>query len=244
MQQNVIGTVKLETARKESDANFGFQPVVPTPVATLPAARWIDGSTAKRIMDLVGASIILLFFLPIFALISVVLGLFHSGPVFFRHRRLGRGGVPFSCLKFRTMHTDADRVLAECLKTNPAQRREWAQTQKLKSDPRVLPIGRLLRKASLDELPQLINVLRGDMSLVGPRPIVHDEVAHYGSDFASYIGVRPGITGLWQVSGRNNTTYAERVALDVRYVKERSMLGDICILLRTVHVVLTGHGAY
>ena len=244
MQHNFIGTVGLDTARKESEANFGYQPAIPTPVAGGPPAHWIDGPRAKRIMDIVGTCLILSFFLPVFALICIVLGLFHPGPVFFGHRRLDRAAVPFSCLKFRTMHTDADRVLADCLKSNPAQRREWTQTQKLKRDPRVLPIGRLLRKSSLDELPQLINVLRGDMSLVGPRPIVRDEMVHYGSDFASYMGVRPGITGLWQVSGRNNTTYAERVALDVRYVEERSMLGDIRILLRTVHVVLTGHGAY
>lgn len=206
--------------------------------------RWIDTQHAKRLFDIVGAAAIMLFFLPIFLIIAALIAVRRDGPVFFGHQRIGRGGVMFKCLKFRTMCCDADKVLADCLKADPIRRAEWAQTQKLRRDPRVCTIGRILRKSSLDELPQLLNVLRGEMSLVGPRPIVSAEAAHYGTDFAAYLAMRPGITGLWQVSGRNNTTYAERVALDTRYVAERSMAGDMRILLRTVRVVLTGHGAY
>lgn len=206
--------------------------------------RWIDSDTVKRSFDLVGATVITFFFLPAMVLIAVLLKVCHGGPVLYRHRRIGRDNREFSCLKFRTMHLDSDAKLESYLAQNPEMRAEWESTQKLRKDPRVLGVGRILRLSSLDELPQLFNVIVGQMSLVGPRPIIRSEVHNYGHDFRAYLSVRPGLTGLWQVSGRNNTTYAERVEMDVRYARERTLAFDIGILLRTVKVVLTGHGAY
>lgn len=206
--------------------------------------RWIDGDQAKRAFDIGGALVLIVFFVPIFAFVAFAVWLRGDGPVLFSHRRIGRGDTSFDCLKFRTMHIDSDRMLADCLANSVDCRREWENTGKLRHDPRVGRIGHLLRTSSLDELPQLFNVLRGEMSLVGPRPIIAPEIANYGDDFSFYRALRPGITGLWQVSGRNNTTYPERVALDVSYAKNRTMAGDFSILMRTVSVVLTGHGAY
>jgi undecaprenyl-phosphate galactose phosphotransferase len=166
-----------------------------------------------------------------------------GGPVFYGQTRIGRGGRRFRCLKFRTMAIDAERQLQALLASDPVAAREWAETQKLTLDPRVTAIGALLRRTSLDELPQLLNVLRGEMSLVGPRPIIDDEVARYAADIATYCAVRPGLTGLWQVSGRSQTSYARRVQLDVSYVRNWSLLRDLSILLRTVPAVLLRRGA-
>lgn len=207
-------------------------------------ASWTDSDAVKRGFDVCAASVLLVFFLPVLLLIAVSLKLFSRGPVLFAHHRVGRGGKLFPCLKFRTMQVNAKSLLAAHLEAHPECRAEWEQTNKLKNDPRILPIGHILRKSSLDELPQLINVLRGEMSLVGPRPIVTDEAVHYGNNFQHYLAMRPGISGLWQVSGRNDTTYAERVALDVTYASTRSLVGDMGILLRTVGVVLWRRGAY
>ncbi len=195
-------------------------------------------------MDVVGSLFLIFFFLPVLLLISVVLFVLYGGPVLFSHPRAGRNGETFGCLKFRTMHNDADAVLARCLENDPERRREWNETQKLKRDPRVHTVGRILRKSSLDELPQLFNVLAGQMSLVGPRPIIDAEAYHYGPYLPTYFALQPGITGLWQVSGRNNTTYAERVDYDVTYANRRTITGDVRILMRTARVVLTGYGAY
>ena len=156
---------------------------------------------------------------------------------------MGAGGRPFYCLKFRTMVVDADRVLDEALARDPALAAEWAASRKLVDDPRVTRIGRFLRKTSLDELPQLINVLRLEMSLVGPRPIVESEVPLYGEAIAQYHATRPGITGLWQVSGRSNTSYARRVQLDVWYVNNWTVWNDIAVLLKTIPAVLGRRGA-
>jgi len=166
-----------------------------------------------------------------------------GGPATFSHYRVGCGGRLFKCIKFRTMRVDAEQVLGELLASNPALRAEWQRTQKLAEDPRVTPFGRWLRRSSLDELPQLLNVLRGEMALVGPRPITLAELRRYGPARWQYLSVLPGITGLWQVSGRNTTTYEERVALDEHYVATRSAWLDLRILLRTVVVVITRHGA-
>ncbi|MCA8958388.1 MAG: sugar transferase, partial [Planctomycetes bacterium] len=165
------------------------------------------------------------------------------GPVLFAHRRLGRDGRWFSVWKFRTMVIDADRKLAEYLAEHPELQREWQETHKLKSDPRITRVGRFLRRSSLDELPQIWSVLTGRMSLVGPRPIVADEVVKYGDAYALYTSVPPGITGLWQVSGRNNTTYPQRVALDAAYVRNWSIWLDLYVLYRTVKTVLRREGA-
>lgn len=201
------------------------------------------GDFAKRAFDILGASGLLLVLLPIFVVVACFV-LRDGGSAFFGHPRVGRGGRSFRCLKFRSMVPKADVVLAELLATNPEAREEWNRDFKLKNDVRVTAVGRFLRKTSLDELPQLWNVLRGDMSLVGPRPVVTSELERYGADARYYLSVRPGVTGLWQVSGRNNVDYATRVALDVTYVKERSTLLDISILLRTFKVVFEGSGAY
>ncbi|MFM0170100.1 sugar transferase [Paraburkholderia sediminicola] len=201
------------------------------------------GDFIKRVFDIFGASALLIVLLPIFLVIGCVV-LSDGGSAFFGHPRVGRGGRPFRCLKFRSMVPKADVVLAELLAADASAREEWNRDFKLKNDIRITSVGRFLRKTSLDELPQLWNVLRGDMSLVGPRPVVNKELERYGTDAYYYLSVRPGVTGLWQVSGRNNVDYATRVALDVSYVKRRSTLLDISILLRTFKVVFDGSGAY
>ncbi|MFC2966688.1 sugar transferase [Acidimangrovimonas pyrenivorans] len=197
----------------------------------------------KIALDKLGAAVLLLFFAPFFLIIAAVLKLREGGPILFAHERIGLNGRRFRCLKFRTMVPDARERLEALLAADPVARREWEQTQKLTDDPRISCLGDTLRRTSLDELPQLFNVLRGEMSLVGPRPIVEDEQHHYGENFREYLSVRPGLTGLWQVSGRSNTTYPERVAMDVEYVRNHSLWSDLRILLRTVRVVLFRDGA-
>lgn len=196
----------------------------------------------KRLIDLCCATIGLMVFGP--AMLFTALAIWRGGgPVLFRQQRIGRGGAIFNCLKFRTMCVDAEQRLMEHLAQNPEAAREWHQRKKLSHDPRVTGLGRFLRKSSLDELPQLLNVLRGDMSIVGPRPIVHDEIEKYGQHFQTYCSVLPGITGLWQISGRSNVSYDERVRLDVEYVQTWSVATDIKIIAKTVPAVLWGHGA-
>jgi lipopolysaccharide/colanic/teichoic acid biosynthesis glycosyltransferase len=198
----------------------------------------------KRGLDILGAGLALALLLPVFLVIAVAVRA-DGGPAFYAHQRIGRGGRVFGCLKFRSMVTDSAERLAEALARDPALRLEWEATRKLRHDPRVTWMGRILRATSLDELPQLINVLRGEMSLVGPRPVLASELAaYYGSATRHYLAVRPGITGLWQVSGRSETSYAQRVALDVAYVTRPSLLADIRILLRTPAAVLLRRGAY
>lgn len=199
---------------------------------------------AKRALDILGAGLLLLAALPAFLLIAALVKL-DGGKAFYAHPRIGRGGRVFGCLKFRSMVMNSDRRLAELLATDPMARAEWDATRKLRNDPRVTPIGRFLRASSLDELPQLINVLRGEMSLVGPRPVQEAElVAYYGACATHYVSVRPGITGPWQVSGRNDVSYAQRVAMDVAYATRPSLLNDLRILLRTPMAVLARRGAY
>lgn len=163
---------------------------------------------------------------------------------FFGHTRIGKHGKHFQCYKFRTMIPNAETVLGSYLANNLEAREEWARDQKLKNDPRITPIGHFLRRTSLDELPQLWNVVRGDMSLVGPRPVVYEELQRYGDDLPYYLSVRPGVTGLWQISGRNDIEYAQRVALDKQYVLSRTLWGDFKILLKTAIVLVRGKGAY
>jgi lipopolysaccharide/colanic/teichoic acid biosynthesis glycosyltransferase len=188
--------------------------------------------------------------LALVVLLSPVLGVLmllvkrDGGPAVFGHVRVGLNGRRFRCLKFRSMVTNADQVLKQLLETDPQARAEWQREFKLKDDPRVTRVGRFLRRTSLDELPQLWNVVRGDMSLVGPRPIIDQELERYGADVDYYLMAKPGMTGLWQVSGRSNTDYATRVSLDVAYVKNWSLLRDITILFKTFKVVVYGSGAY
>ncbi len=199
--------------------------------------------STKRGFDVSVATITLFLLLPLFALVATAIWLGDRKSPIFSHRRLGRDGRTFGCLKFRSMVVDAEAVLAAHLADNAVARAEWDATHKLTHDPRVTPLGRILRKTSLDELPQLINVLRGEMSLVGPRPIVQAEVARYGSAFDACFSVPPGVTGLWQVSGRSDTTYAERVALDLDYAARWSLRRDLVILVRTIPAVFGQHGS-
>ncbi len=198
----------------------------------------------KRLFDIGFALAFLAVALPFVVVLVAALQWGSPGPLFFVQRRVGRGGELFGCIKLRTMRVDADAALARLLAACPASRAEWEADHKLRNDPRVSPIGRLVRKLSLDELPQLINIVRGEMSVVGPRPIVPDEVPKYGAAFADYRAVKPGLTGLWQVSGRNNTTYAARVRLDSEYRRRANFLFDIKIVLRTVPAVLCANGSY
>ncbi|MBC7799045.1 MAG: sugar transferase [Gemmatimonadaceae bacterium] len=200
------------------------------------------GRAAKIALDRAGASAICLVAAPVLLGVAFLVTR-DGGPLLFRHRRVGHNGEAFMCLKFRTMVVDADAVLAELLARNPAARAEWDATQKLRDDPRVTRYGRLLRNTSLDELPQLLNILRGEMSLVGPRPIVPAEVPRYGDDIALYFAAIPGLTGLWQVSGRSDTSYQRRVELDCEYVRTWSFWGDVAILLKTIPAVVLKRGA-
>ena len=196
-----------------------------------------------RTFDVLVSLGLLLFLAPLLIIISAMILITNPGPIIFGHKRLGRDGQAFRCLKFRSMVVDSQERLAQLLATDPEARAEWERDHKLRNDPRITPIGNFLRKSSLDELPQLFNVLRGEMSLVGPRPIVNDEVSRYGRYFAHYSRVRPGITGLWQVSGRSNTTYRRRVALDVAYSRSQSLSLNLKILMMTVPSVLSADGS-
>ena len=196
----------------------------------------------KRSFDLVVAGLALAALTPFFAILSALIRR-DGGPAFYGHGRVGEEGQMFDCLKFRTMRTDGDSVLKELLEKDPEARAEWDRDQKLRRDPRITPVGHFLRKTSLDELPQLLNVLRGEMSLVGPRPVTQAEVLRYGEDAEYYLAAKPGITGLWQVSGRNDTTYLRRVQLDAWYVKNWSLWADIAIIFKTIPVLVTRKGA-
>ena len=199
---------------------------------------------AKRVFDLCFALAFLAVALPFIILLAAALQVSSPGPVFFVQQRVGRRGAMFGCIKLRTMRRDADAALAQLLATCADSRREWEADHKLRRDPRVSPLGRVVRKLSLDELPQLINILRGEMSVVGPRPIVAAEIPRYGAAFADYCEVKPGLTGLWQVSGRNDTTYVRRVELDSDYARRANFWFDCGIVLRTVPAVVLGRGCY
>ena len=195
------------------------------------------------VVNQIVAAILLLLLSPLMALVAFLIWRRDGAPVLFAHYRVGQGGKLFRCMKFRTMLRNSEQVLSNLLRDDPQAREEWVRDQKLVNDPRITTVGRFLRHSSLDELPQLFNVLRGEMSLVGPRPITVAELTRYGAVRWHYLSVRPGITGLWQVSGRNNTTYEERVELDRAYVEGRSFWIDAGILLKTVLVVARREGA-
>lgn len=197
-----------------------------------------------RGFDMLVAFLAILVFLPFLILSALAIKLSAPGPVLFIQRRVGRDGTLFPCLKFRTMVVNSQEVLEAVLASSPDARREWDKDQKLRNDPRITPIGAILRKSSLDELPQLFNILAGHMSVVGPRPIVEAEICRYGPRFDAYCSVRPGLTGLWQVSGRNEVSYEARVRLDALYARRKSALYDVAICLRTIPAVLTSRGVY
>jgi exopolysaccharide production protein ExoY len=201
------------------------------------------GTTAKRLVDISLALSGILLLAPLLIICFVVTIITSPGPALFRHRRVGFNGKHFDCLKFRTMVTDAPERLRKLLDSDPGAAAEWAANRKLRNDPRITAIGAILRKSSLDELPQLFNVLRGEMSIVGPRPVTDDELERYTSSINAYLSCRPGITGLWQVSGRSTTTYNKRVACDAFYARNWSMVLDAKIIIVTIPALLLTDGA-
>jgi len=198
---------------------------------------------SKRVFDIVGSGLGMAVLSPFFAFLVLSIRK-DGGRAFFGHDRIGQNGKAFKCYKFRSMVPNAQEVLQELLANDPQAREEWDRDFKLKNDPRITPIGAFLRKTSLDELPQLWNVLKGEMSLVGPRPVIEEELERYEEDVHYYLEVKPGMTGLWQISGRSDTDYDNRVYLDSWYVKNWSLWYDIAILFKTVNVVLQREGAY
>ena len=203
-------------------------------------------SLIKSLFDLLFSFLFLFSFLPFFLIISLLIKLSSRGPIFFLQKRIGKNNIPFKCIKFRTMHPEAKDILENLLIKDLELKREFEETHKIKNDPRITTIGKFLRKTSLDELPQFINVLRGEMSIIGPRPIVKEEKKKYGKNFKKVSLIKPGITGLWQVSGRNNLTYKRRVLLDLNYVENYNFKMDLRILFRTFGVILfpLDRGAY
>ena len=229
----------------ESHPGFGLGPLLRGPLANVSSGvRTLANDTIKRTIDLVGASFLIVFLSPLMVTVAILVTLGSNGPVFYGHERIGSAGRKFRCWKFRSMVSDADAVLATHLALSSTARAEWSATRKLRHDPRITPLGEMLRRLSIDELPQLANVIRGEMSLVGPRPVTTGELALYGSSSRHYLRVRPGITGLWQVSGRSEMSYARRVALDRAYVTRCGSGADVAILLRTIPAVLKTHGAW
>ena len=200
--------------------------------------RWV-----KRLLDILIVCSFLPCLLPLLLIVAVIVRISSPGPILYRQRRIGRFGREFELWKFRSMYVHSDEILSNHLQANDEAAREWAQSRKLRMDPRVTRLGNLLRRASLDELPQFLNVLAGDMSLVGPRPIVSAEKAQYRDAYFFYASARPGLTGLWQVSGRSNLTYHQRVALDETYIRRWNLALDIQILWRTARVVCQSKGA-
>jgi exopolysaccharide production protein ExoY len=232
--------------RRRSSSNEGTSGGERRHVVTDPAivfASMRANGRLKRAFDIVASLGGLIALSPILATVAVLIWLGDRGPVLYGHRRVGRQGRTFQCWKFRSMVRNGDAVLAAHLAANPEADREWRETQKLAKDPRVTPLGRIIRKLSIDELPQLWNVLVGDMSIVGPRPITRAELDRYGKDRRYYLLVRPGITGLWQVSGRSNTSYERRIQLDRSYLENWSYAQDVSILLKTLPAVLRSEGA-
>jgi len=213
------------------------------PVLRLPT-NGVEYRIGKRALDIVLTIAVFPIVLPLVAIVAVLVRASSPGPIFYRHTRLGRGGKPFGLWKFRTMFHNSDHIFWNHLAESPEARREWLRYRKLKRDPRITKIGAFLRRTNLDELPQLLNVLLGEMSLVGPRPIVEEELKRYGAGGTLYTAVLPGITGLWQVSGRGSLPYERRVALDVEYVSTWSLGSDAIVLTRTLNAVKTCRGAF
>lgn len=242
-------TLSLASTRVVAVAN-GSEPTAPValiaPLSALSDHVWPSpalGGRAKRLFDICCAAILLVFLAPLFLVVALLLAIFDPGPVFYSHTRIGLGRRRFKCLKFRSMVVNSDQALDDLLANCAQSKREWIETRKLKKDPRITWIGRILRKSSIDELPQLINVLRGEMSLVGPRPVSAEELERYDLSLVHYLRARPGITGLWQISGRSNTSYRRRVELDKAYALNWSLLGDIVIAIRTVPALFGSSGA-
>lgn len=199
----------------------------------------------KRIFDIAFSFLVLTLGAPIFCLLSLCILATSRGGIFYAHQRIGRGGKAFSCYKFRTMYADADKRLEELLAGDPAREEEWRLSHKLKNDPRITPLGKFLRQTSLDELPQFWNVLLGDLSVVGPRPVVTQELlTHFGDKAPKILSVRPGLTGIWQVSGRNDVSYIQRIELDEHYIDTQSLWQDVQLICKTIPCMFFRRGAY
>lgn len=199
----------------------------------------------KRLFDVVFSALVLICGMPLFLLLALLIRTTSSGSPIYSHQRVGRGGKPFRCYKFRTMYADADARLSELLAHDPDKREEWRLNHKLKNDPRITPLGRLLRQTSLDELPQFWNVVLGHLSVVGPRPVVAQEIAtHFGDKAHKILSVRPGLTGIWQISGRSNISYEARLHLDEQYVDTLSLTHDLKLICKTIPCMFTRKGAY
>lgn len=214
-------------------------------------ANWLAGPfeirhiPIKRFFDILFSLLALVLCAPLFLIIALAVRFSSPGKVIYYQKRIGRGGKPFHCYKFRTMYPDADKRLIELLESDPSLKAEWKKTCKLKNDPRVTPIGSFLRKTSLDEFPQFMNVLKGDLSVVGPRPVVQVEVMeHLGPKAAKILSIRPGLTGLWQISGRNDISYEKRIQLDEHYIDHHSLLLDIKLIIKTIPAMIFSRGAY
>ena len=217
---------------------------VPRRSTVVSPSRLVSYAITKRVLDVSLVVVSAPVTVSVCVLLALCVMMTSRGPVFFSHRRIGRNGIFFSMWKFRTMCANSTEVLEQHLARHPEERAEWNSQHKLRNDPRITPLGRFLRRSSLDEFPQLWNVLTGRMSLVGPRPIVAAEAEKYGNDFSYYLAVKPGITGLWQTSGRSTLSYDERVALDRRYVENWSLLRDIRIVMRTFTKIVNSRDAY
>ena len=202
------------------------------------------GGALKRAFDIVVSLTAIIILSPLLLLVALAVRLSDGGPALFGHTRVGFSGKSFKCWKFRSMIPNSDAIFKQYLADNPDAAREWRQNQKVQNDPRVTPLGFFLRKYSIDELPQLFNILMGDMSFVGPRPIQRSEYGKYGYSLRHYMSTRPGLTGLWQISGRSNSTYQKRVAFDRYYVMHWGMLTDVVLIIKTVPVAITGTGSY
>ncbi|WAC47022.1 sugar transferase [Asticcacaulis sp. SL142] len=233
-------------ASMENSVSVGFK-------VRTPQAREKAGKRARlrrlnhgviRCLDLMISLSALIFLAPAIVVIALLIRFQDGGPALYRQKRIGLNGREFSCFKLRSMHVRSDEILREILLNDPVARAEWDAEQKLKNDPRITVLGRILRKTSVDELPQLLNVIRGEMSLVGPRPIVNSEVVKYGRSFKNYVSVLPGITGLWQVMGRNDVSYSRRVAMDRLFARKHSCGIYIMILVKTLPAVLLQKGSY
>ncbi|MGB7240878.1 MAG: sugar transferase [Sulfitobacter sp.] len=208
------------------------------------ARATVLGGKVKRTFDIIFAIIGIVLLLPLLLLVAIVVKITSRGPALYGHKRIGYGGLVFKCWKFRSMMTDGKDVLERYLEAHPEEKAEWVKNRKLKNDPRVTRIGRVLRAYSIDELPQLLNVLVGEMSFVGPRPVVCDELNKYGSAAVHYLSARPGVTGLWQISGRSDVCYSERITLDSQYVQSWSFTQDCAIIARTIPAVVSAKGSY
>ena len=224
----------------------GFQPLAARNRQRGLSRHRLDGYFAKRLFDVIFSLSVLILFLPIYLILALLIALSSPGPIFYVQERVGKDYQAFGCIKFRTMVQNADEILDDIMATSPQLRNEFEDNFKLKQDPRITAIGKFLRLSSLDEFPQFWNVLKGDMSVVGPRPLVPEELPKYGRYMDKVLTIRPGLTGLWQVSGRNDIPYERRVQIDVYYVNCRSFWLDLWVIVKTLGVIIApkNNGAY